>query len=184
MLMNIINLFKKGMIRNESFDQSLKLNYLNKLDAESHRLQLKKKSILKELRRINKNIFINKNQILKVSSSITLGNEQLVPLISIGFDKRSKTYNCIYDIGENKFCIYIGSEKKIRTELREYYMDNIINELKIDNVISDLKEIIRLTFEDLDFITLSEKKINFSEIMSLYNKSGKWSYWKKNSSSS
>lgn len=182
--MNIINLLRKRMIKNESFDQSLKLNYLKKLDTEADRLKLKKKSILGELRRINKKIFINKNEIIKISSSITLRNEQLVPLISIGFDKRSKTYNCIYDIGRNKFCIYIGSEKKIRDKLQEYYIDNIIYELSINDVISDLKEIIRLTFEDLDFKTLNEKKISFPEIMYLYNKSGKWSYWKKSNPSS
>ena len=177
--MNIINLLKKGLIRDESFNQSLKLNYLRELNTESQRLQLKKKNILGELKRINKKILINKNEVSKIYSSIDIGYEQLVPLISIGFDKRSKTYNCIYDIGGKKFCIYIGSEKKIRTELQEYYKDNIIYELKIDDVISDLKDIIRLTFEDLDLKKLSLKKINFTEIMNLYNKSGKWSYWKK-----
>ena len=100
--------------------------------------------------------------------------------ISIVFDKRWKTYLCIFKNSESQKSLYLGKHDLIVDTLSQYYrkdeFDNSIYFLK-----SELKRILISIQNKIISISTDRKiimkKKKLENIIKLYEESGNWDYW-------
>ncbi len=119
-------------------------------------LIVKEKELRKELKKINK-------------------NDQLI--VSIGYDKRWSSYNCVIKYRTFHFSIYLGNEQKIKNLLQQFHENNI-NYLKIENMKDEIKKIVSSVIISYLIKHKTNKKLTFSTIIDLYISSGDWDYWR------
>tara|TARA_B100001059_G_C17686569_1_gene502636 strand:- start:203 stop:673 length:471 start_codon:yes stop_codon:yes gene_type:complete len=120
-------------------------------------LTIKEKELRKELKKINK-------------------TDQLI--VSVGFDKRWSSYNCIVKYRTFHFSIYLGNEQKIKNLLQQFHENNI-NYLKIDDIKNEIKKIVSSVIIPYLIKNKTHKKLTFLNIIDLYISSGDWEYWRQ-----
>ena len=128
-----------------------------KISKSINELIIKEKELRKELKQINK-------------------TDQLI--VSIGFDKRWSSYNCIVKYKTFHFSIYLGNEQKIKNLLQQFHENNI-NYLKIDDIKNEIKKIISGVVVPYLIKHKTHKKLTFLTIIDLYISSGDWDYWRQ-----
>ena len=120
-------------------------------------LTIKEKELRKELKKINK-------------------TDQLI--VSVGFDKRWSSYNCIVKYRTFHFSIYLGNEQKIKNLLQQFHENNI-NYLKINDTKNEIKKIVSSVITPYLIKNKTHKKLTFLNIIDLYISSGDWEYWRQ-----
>ena len=93
-------------------------NSLNTLKSKKRLLLNKKKKIIKEINAIK---IQEKN--LRNELKINDGQNKLV--VSVGFDKRWSTYNCIVKFKDLHFSFYLGKENAIKNTLQQFHQKDI-----------------------------------------------------------
>ena len=162
-------------------DQNLVIIYYKILDKE--------KSLKKSLNKVNKQKVKLKNEYLelvnerkKISSQVKKIHNKTFITISIVFDKRWKTYICIFKNSESQKSLYLGKHDLIVDTLSQYYrkdeFDTSIYFLK-----SELKRIL-ISIQNKIISISTDKKIimkkkKLENIIKLYEESGNWDYWSK-----
>ena len=160
-------------------DQNLVIIYYKILDKE--------KSLKKSLNKVNKQKVKLKNEYLelvnerkKISSQVKKIHNKTFITISIVFDKRWKTYICIFKNSESQKSLYLGKHDLIVDTLSQYYrkdeFDDSIYFLK-----SELKRIL-ISIQNKIISISTDKKIfmkkkKLETIIKLYEESGNWDYW-------
>ena len=160
-------------------DQNLVIIYYKILDKE--------KSLKKSLNKVNKQKVKLKNEYLelvnerkKISSQVKKIHNKTFITISIVFDKRWKTYICIFKNSESQKSLYLGKHDLIVDTLSQYYrkdeFDDSIYFLK-----SELKRILISIHNKIISISTDRKiimkKKKLENIIKLYEESGNWDYW-------
>ena len=151
------------------------------------KILVKEKSLKNSLNKLNKQKVKLKNEYLelvnerkKISSQVKKIYNKTFITISIVFDKRWKTYLCIFKNSESQKSLYLGKHDLIVDTLSKYYrkdeFDNSIDFLK-----SELKRIL-IPIQNKIISISSDKKIimkkkKFKNIIKLYEESGNWDYW-------
>ena len=160
-------------------DQNLVIIYYKILDKE--------KSLKKSLNKVNKQKVKLKNEYLelvnerkKFSTQVKKIHNKTFITISIVFDKRWKTYICIFKNSESQKSLYLGKHDLIVDTLSQYYrkdeFDDSIYFLK-----SELKRIL-ISIQNKIISISTDKKIimkkkKLETIIKLYEESGNWDYW-------
>ena len=167
-----IKLLNKG-------DQNLVINY-NKILA-------REKVLKKLLKKINKQKVKLKNEHLelinerkKFSSQVKTIYNRTFTTISVVFDKRWKTYICIFKNNKSQKSLYLGKHDLIVETLSQYYhKDEFINSTVF--LKSELKKILISIHNKILSISSDNKiimkKNKFENIIQLYAESGNWDYW-------
>ena len=153
---------------------SSKLDLKNSLNT----LQSKKKSLLNKKKKIIKEINAIKIQEKEISNKLKVNEGQNKLVISVGFDKRWSTYNCIVKFKDAHFSFYLGKEKAIKNKLQQFHQKEISR--RGQSFIKDkIKEIVRAVVPNHLKSGNSYKSVNFQKIIELYILSGEWNYWKE-----
>ena len=156
--------------------QKEKLKQILSLKVKEKKLKEKKKAIINELKKI-------KNNKLRLKSFLKNLKKNQIPIVSIGFDKRWSTYNCIIKIKGNSKSFYLGNENGIVNKIQQFYIQDL-SKKNIDFIKDAVSSIIRsvvLDFYDKEYLkTLSkdEQKLNFKNILDRYFEKGDWTYWR------
>ena len=160
-------------------DQNLVITYYKILDKE--------KSLKKSLNKVNKQKVKLKNEYLelvnerkKFSSQVKKIHNKTFITISIVFDKRWKTYICIFKNSESQKSLYLGKHDLIVDTLSQYYRKDEF-ESSIEFLKSELKRIL-ISIQNKIISISSDKKIimkkkKLENIIKLYEESGDWDYW-------
>tara|TARA_B110000003_G_scaffold162646_1_gene162648 strand:+ start:1376 stop:1915 length:540 start_codon:yes stop_codon:yes gene_type:complete len=160
-------------------DQNLFINY-NKILA-------KEKVLKKLLKKINKQKVKLKNEHLelinerkKISSQVKTIYNRNFTTISVVFDKRWKTYICIFKNNESQKSLYLGKHDLIVETLSQYYhKDEFVNSTVF--LKSELKKILISIQNKILSISSNNKiimkKNKLENIIQLYGESGNWDYW-------
>jgi len=138
----------------------------------------KKKSLKKRKTTISKSInelIIKEKELRKELKKI---NKKDRLIVSIGFDKRWSSYNCIIKYRNFHFSIYLGNEQKIKNLLQQFHENNI-NYLKIDDIKNEIKKIVSTVIVPYLIKHKTYKKLTFLTIVDLYISSGDWDYWRQ-----
>ncbi len=177
--MDLIKMFRKNRILLESSEQKFFFKKFTDLDKKLISLNKKRKYLIHKKNKIDKSIESLHGEIKSLNKSLSLINFKIKPIISIGLDKRTSTYNCIFDNNGIKYCFYIGNISKIQKILSPYFTFDLNNK-STNFLIDELKKIIIIVFDDLNTNStiLNPKKINLDFIMSKYFKSGRWTNWR------
>ena len=146
-------------------------NSLNTLKSKKKSLVNKKKKIIKEINAI-------KIQEKEIRNKLKVNEGQNKLVISVGFDKRWSTYNCIVKFKDAHFSFYLGKEKAIKNKLQQFHQKEISR--RGQSFIKDkIKEIVRAVVPNHLKSGNSYKSVNFQKIIELYILSGEWNYWKE-----
>ena len=177
--MNIIKMFRKNRILFESSEQKKIFEKFTDLDKKLISLNKKRKYFIHKKNKIDKSIESLHGEIKSLNESLSLINFKIKPIISIGLDKRTSTYNCIFDHNGTKYCFYIGNISKIKKILSPYFTFDL-NNMNSNLLVKELKKIIIIVFDDLNTNNSipNPKEINLDFIMSKYFKSGRWTNWR------
>ena len=148
------------------------------LKNKLNNLSLKKKSLLKKkvkiVQEIN-SIKIKEKNLRNELKNIDSSNKMIV---SVGFDKRWSTYNCIVKYGDTHFSFYLGKENSIKDKLQQFNHEDIskIGQTLMKNKIKEIvRKVVPNYLKDGNFF----KTINFKKLIELYILSGEWNYWKE-----
>ena len=147
----------------------------------------KEKVLKKSLSKLNKQKVKLKNEYLelvnerkKISSQVKKIHNKTFITISIVFDKRWKTYICIFKNSGSQKSLYLGKHDLILETLRQYYrkdeFDNSVDFLKTElkrMLVSIQNKILSITNDNKIII----KKKKLEHIIQLYEESGNWDYW-------
>ena len=109
-------------------------------------LKEKKKAIINELKKIKTNK-------LRLKSFLKNLKKNHIPIVSIGFDKRWSTYNCIIKIKGNSKSFYLGNENGIMNKIQQFYIQDL-SKKNIDFIKDAVSSIIRsvvLDFYDKEY---------------------------------
>ena len=139
----------------EAKKKSLKLKKI-KIIKSINALKIKEKELKKELKKINQ-------------------TDQLI--ISVGFDKRWSSYNCIVKFRTFHFSIYLGNEQKIKKALQQFHK-NDINDKKIEVIKTEIKQMVSSVIAPYLIKYKTKDKLSFGTIIDLYIDSGDWDYWR------
>ena len=139
----------------EAKKKSLKLKKI-KIIKSINALKIKEKELKKELKKINQ-------------------TDQLI--ISVGFDKRWSSYNCIVKFRTFHFSIYLGNEQKIKKTLQQFHK-NDINDKKIEVIKTEIKQMVSSVIAPYLIKYKTKDKLSFGTIIDLYIDSGDWDYWR------
>ena len=141
-------------------------------------LQSKKKVLLNKKKRIIKEINAIKIQEKKLRNELKINEDQFKLVVSMGFDKRWSTYNCIVKFKDLHFSFYLGKEKAIKNKLQQFHQKDISRRGK-GFIKEEIKEIVRAVVPNHLKSDNSYKSVNFKKIIELYILSGEWNYWKE-----
>ena len=139
----------------ETKKKSLKLKKI-KIIKSINALKIEEKELKKELKKINQ-------------------SDQLI--VSVGFDKRWSSYNCIVKFRTFHFSIYLGNEQKIKKALQQFHK-NDINDKKIEVIKTEIKQMVSSVIAPYLIKYKTKDKLSFETIIDLYIDSGDWDYWR------
>ena len=105
---------------------------LQSIEAKKKSLKLKKIKIIKSINALKIEEKELKKELKKINQS-----DQLI--VSVGFDKRWSSYNCIVKFRTFHFSIYLGNEQKIKKALQQFHK-NDINDKKIEVIKTEIKQ--------------------------------------------
>mgnify|MGYP005741622871 FL=1 len=177
--MDLIKYYRDNRIISFSNDQKQLFQKLNDINDKLIKYKRRRKKISQERKKIDALIVESEKLCNELTIKIKFDKFSLKPFVSIGYDKRSSTYNCIYEINGSKHCFYIGSKTKIRKALEPFQKEDIqltaFKKLKLQ-----LINIIRIVLTDLSESQSHKEgiKINFQTLIEHYLESGKWTYWR------
>jgi len=177
--MSIIKLLQKNRITHISDDQKPICEKLSKLNQEVNLLKKNKIKIYNSYLKIKKKIKLIEDQVSNLNNKIDFDKIVVKPKISIGFDKRSYTYNCIYDRGKNKHCFYLGNESTIKSKLKPFHTSDICKQ-SFKSIKSQLIDVIEIGINqyEKEKPNCDLKEINFNLIVRKYIESAKWDTWR------
>jgi len=178
--LDLIKYYKDNRIISFSNDQKQLFQKLNEVNDKLIKYKGRRKKISQERKRIDALIVEAEKLYEELTIKIKFDKFFLKPFVSIGFDKRSSTYNCIYEINDSKHCFYIGSKKKIRKVLEPFQRDDI-QHVSFKNLKLQLINIIKIVLTDLSKSQTYKEctKINFQTVIDHYLESGQWAYWRQ-----
>ena len=173
------NLINKDIRSLKKSDQNLILNY--------NQIRAKEKILKKSLKKITKQKIKLKNEYeeliserKKISNQVKTIYNKTFTTISVVFDKRWKTYICIFKNTGSQKSLYLGKHDLILEILRQYYrkdeFDNSVDFLKTELkriLVSMQSKILSITTDNKIII----KKKKLENIIQLYEESGNWDYW-------
>ena len=173
------NLINKNIKSLKKSDQNLILNY--------NQIRAKEKILKKSLKKITKQKIKLKNEYeeliserKKISNQVKTIYNKTFTTISVVFDKRWKTYICIFKNTGSQKSLYLGKHDLILEILRQYYrkdeFDNSVDFLKTELkriLVSMQSKILSITTDNKIII----KKKKLENIIQLYEESGNWDYW-------
>ena len=173
------NLTNKNIKSLKKSDQNLILNY--------NQIRAKEKILKKSLKKITKQKIKLKNEYeeliserKKISNQVKTIYNKTFTTISVVFDKRWKTYICIFKNSGSQKSLYLGKHDLILDTLRQYYrkdeFDNSVEFLKTElkrMLVSIQNKILSITSDNKIII----KKKKLEHIIQLYEESGNWDYW-------
>ena len=173
------NLTNKNIKSLKKSDQNLILNY--------NQIRAKEKILKKSLKKITKQKIKLKNEYeeliserKKISNQVKTIYNKTFTTISVVFDKRWKTYICIFKNTGSQKSLYLGKHDLILEILRQYYrkdeFDNSVDFLKTELkriLVSMQSKILSITSDNKIII----KKKKLENIIQLYEESGNWDYW-------
>ena len=173
------NLTNKNIKSLKKSDQNLILNY--------NQIRAKEKILKKSLKKITKQKIKLKNEYeeliserKKISNQVKTIYNKTFTTISVVFDKRWKTYICIFKNTGSQKSLYLGKHDLILEILRQYYrkdeFDNSVDFLKTELkriLVSMQSKILSITTDNKIII----KKKKLEHIIQLYEESGNWDYW-------
>ena len=173
------NLTNKDIRSLKKSDQNLILNY--------NQIRAKEKILKKSLKKITKQKIKLKNEYeeliserKKISNQVKTIDNKTFTTISVVFDKRWKTYICIFKNTGSQKSLYLGKHDLILEILRQYYrkdeFDNSVDFLKTELkriLVSMQSKILSITTDNKIII----KKKKLENIIQLYEESGNWDYW-------
>jgi len=174
-----LKLLKGNFLNKEELS---KLNELESLAPEYERLLKTRKRLSEKLKDLNSRIKIVEDYQLEVALLLKKNNKHLAPIISIGFDKRWATYNCIVKISGSTKSFYLGKEDSIKGKVQQFHKNNImsrgINFLKSEII----KIVSTVIMQFIDTKSLNDPfkkriKLNLDNVLERYVASGEWNYW-------
>ena len=153
-------MFKKDVFGNSLFIKSWLIKIIAILThrryTKINKLKIEEKELKKELKKINQ-------------------SDQLI--VSVGFDKRWSSYNCIVKFRTFHFSIYLGNEQKIKKALQQFHK-NDINDKKIEDIKTEIKQMVSSVIAPYLIKYKTKDKLSFATIIDLYIDSGDWDYWR------
>ena len=178
-LFQSLNSLKKNLLNK---DQLQKLGELESLELNYNRLLKRKEKITDELRNLNNQIKAIEAPHSDYIIQFKKINKNLVPIISVGFDKRWATYNCIVQLSVASKSFYLGKEDSIKKRIQQFH-SNIIMDKDMNFIKSEIIKIVSTVI--MQFIdTKSQKdpfkkrvKLNLDNVLDKYVASGEWDYW-------
>lgn len=165
--------YNKHHFLNDS--QKEKLKQLELIKIKEKKIKKKKEALIIELKQLKKDK-LNLNFFFKNL------NKNHIPLVSIGYDKRWSTYNCIIKIKGKSKSFYLGNESGIKKKIQQFHKEDLSN-AKIDLIKNEVLLIIRSVIMDffnkeyLKTLSKDEKKLNFKNILNRFFEKGDWIYW-------
>lgn len=166
-----------------SQDQLKSLNEWDLLSQKKDQLFKKKKEVESKLSKIKSQIDIINHKKLTLKPKLKRLKNKYIPIISIGFDKRWSTYNCIIKIGTHQKSFYLGKEKVIKDKINIFFKDDI-SEKNITFLKEETIKIIRNVINNFLSQISSNKstnhtnKLSFDNIIKKYEEQGDWEYYK------
>lgn len=143
---------------------------LQSIEAKKKSLKLKKIKIIKSINALKIKEKELKKELKKINQS-----DQLI--VSVGFDKRWSSYNCIVKFRTFHFSIYLGNEQKIKKALQQFHK-NDINDKKIEVIKTEIKQMVSSVIAPYLIKYKTKDKLSFGTIIDLYIDSGDWDYWR------
>tara|TARA_B100001093_G_scaffold120131_1_gene112812 strand:- start:1116 stop:1586 length:471 start_codon:yes stop_codon:yes gene_type:complete len=143
---------------------------LQSIEAKKKSLKLKKIKIIKSINALKIEEKELKKELKKINQS-----DQLI--VSVGFDKRWSSYNCIVKFRTFHFSIYLGNEQKIKKALQQFHK-NDINDKKIEVIKTEIKQMVSSVIAPYLIKYKTKDKLSFGTIIDLYIGSGDWDYWR------
>ena len=143
---------------------------LQSIETKKKSLKLKKIKIIKLINALKIEEKELKKELKKINQS-----DQLV--VSIGFDKRWSSYNCIVKFRKFHFSIYLGNEQKIKKALQQFHK-NDINDKKIEDIKTEIKQMVSSVIAPYLIKYKTKDKLSFGTIIDMYIDSGDWDYWR------
>ena len=143
---------------------------LQSIKTKKKSLKLKKIKIIKSINALKIEEKELKKELKKINQS-----DQLI--VSIGFDKRWSSYNCIVKFRTFHFSIYLGNEQKIKKALQQFHK-NDINDKKIEVIKTEIKQMVSSVIVPYLIKYKTKDKLSFRTIIDLYIDSGDWDYWR------
>tara|TARA_B100001564_G_scaffold276160_1_gene237893 strand:+ start:4179 stop:4655 length:477 start_codon:yes stop_codon:yes gene_type:complete len=144
---------------------------LNTIKSRKRSLIDKKRKLIKEINAIK-----IKEKELRNKLKITGGKNKLV--VSVGFDKRWSTYNCIVKFEDWHFSFYLGKKKAIINKLQQFHQKEISRRGEYF-MKDEIKKIVKNVVPNYLTSGNSYGSLNFKKIIELYILSGEWNYWKE-----
>lgn len=143
---------------------------LQSIETKKKSLKLKKIKIIKSINALKIEEKELKKELKKINQS-----DQLI--VSVGFDKRWSSYNCIVKFRTFHFSIYLGNEQKIKKALQQFHK-NDINDKKIEDIKTEIKQMVSSVIAPYLIKYKTKDKLSFATIIDLYIDSGDWDYWR------
>ena len=139
--------------------------------------------ITEKLKELNKRINIIEDYQKEVLLLLKKNNKHLAPVISVGFDKRWSTYNCIVKISGATKSFYLGKENAIKKSIQQFHSKNIMGRGMnfIKSEVIKITSTVIMQFVDINSekeIFKKRLKLNFDNVLERYVASGEWDYWK------
>ena len=146
------------------------IEILQSIETKKKSLKLKKIKIIKSINALKIEEKELKKELKKINQS-----DQLI--VSVGFDKRWSSYNCIVKFRTFHFSIYLGNEQKIKKALQQFHK-NDINDKKIEDIKTEVKQMVSSVIAPYLIKYKTKDKLSFETIIDLYIDSGDWDYWR------
>ena len=165
-----------------SKDELSKLKEIEALMPEYEGLLRTRSKVTGKLKELNNRINIIENYQKEVLLLLKKNNKHLAPVISVGFDKRWSTYNCIVKISGATKSFYLGKENAIKRKIQQFHSKNIMGR-GMSFVKSEVIKIISTVI--MQFIDPKSPndpfkkriKLNLDNVLERYVASGEWDYW-------
>jgi len=160
-----------------------KLKDIEALMPEYEGLIKTRSKITGKLKELNNRINIIEDYQKEVLLLLKKNNKHLAPVISVGFDKRWSTYNCIVKISGATKSFYLGKENAIKKRIQQFHNKNIMGRGMnfIKSEVIKITSTVIMQFVDINSekeIFKKRLKLNFDNVLERYVASGEWDYWK------
>lgn len=180
--MDIIKWIKKNNFKGVDDELSVHLEKLGFLNEDRGKLLGKIKSYKKNLKSLKEALINVDKEIIKINSKASKLLSAL-PVISIGFDSRSSTFICIVKYKKVTKSFYLGSEKKIKNQIQQFYLDDLKSK-NIDYIKGEVKMIVSNVISEFinnrsKYIFTENPKLNFKNILDKYYDSNLWDHWRQ-----
>jgi len=165
-----------------SKDELNKLKEVEALMPEYDSLLGSKSKLTAKLKDLNHRIKIIENYQSELALLLKKNNKHLAPVISVGFDKRWATYNCIVKISGATKSFYLGKENAIKKKIQQFHSKNIMGRGMhfVKSEVIKITSTVIMQFIDMkatDTLFKKRVKLNLENVLERYVASGEWDYW-------